>query len=418
MALQAEVQAPAGPTSDAKSGIAHTKATTVRLIDHTQVARYEAEWWKLSENAIVPNPFYEPWNILPALEHLRAGADVRFLLVFGPTSKDGTEPLWGLFPLELESECLHLPVRAWAFWKHRYCFLSTPLVDAGHIWEVLDSFWRWFETNPQGCCILDTNYLLADGPFHYIWTDFAIGRTQFALLDYPRAFLKPDETLDLYLARSISKKGRDVLARKKRKLSELGKVEYRETETVSDLEQAVEDFLKLEASGWKGEEGSALARSSDSSAYLQRFAREGFGRSRVSFVSLALDGKPIAMRVNLLSGPGSFTFKIAYDESYSKYSPGMLLEVEYTRQVFKDTRTEWVDSCTTPRHPLHEKVWSDRRMIRRTLFSNGSRKGDFCISAIPFLRFWKNWFRPSVLPTYLHVSTKRQAAQGLAQHGG
>jgi hypothetical protein len=419
MALQGELQVPSQQRSPTKTREAFSKSTSVRLLDHAQIAQFETEWSRLSDHAIVPNPFYEPWNILPAIEHLKGANDIRFLLVFGPAAKDGTEPLWGFFPLELQPKCLHLPIRTFAFWQHRYCFLTTPLVDASHVWEALDSFWRWFESNPVGRCILDTNWLSADGLFREVWTEFAIGRAAFTLLDFPRAFLKPNETPELYLARSVSKNGRDLLARKKRRLEKIGKVEYRESEGASDVDHLLDDFLKLEASGWKGKtDGGAFAKYEQDTDYLKRMVDEGFRRHRISVVSLVLDGKPIAMRLNLLSGPGSFSFKIAYDENYAKYSPGQLLEVEYLRSVFESTRTMWVDSCTTPRHPLHNRLWSDRLMIRRTLISNGSRAGDFWISLIPFLRFWKNWFRPSDLPPYLSVSTKRRAVQSLDQHGG
>ncbi len=396
-----------------------TKASsvTVRLLDARELPEHLEAWDALSGKAVVPNPFYEPWNLLPAMQYLVEKEHVVFLLVFGPRAKGGSEPLWGFFPLEIQPKCLHLPIRALAFWQHRYCFLTTPLVDAAHIWEVLDAFWRWVEANPLSCCILDTNWLSADGPFRDIWTDFAIGRTAFMLLDFPRAFLKPEETPDLYLARSVSKSGRDLLARKKRRLEKIGKLEYRQEENVSGPEHPVDDFLKLEASGWKGQtDGGAFAKFEPDTRYLRRIVDEGFRHNRLSVVSLILDGKPIAMRLNMRSGPGSFSFKIAYDENYAKYSPGQLLEVEYLRSVFEDATTQWVDSCTTPRHPLHDRLWSDRKMIRRTLFSNGSSKGDFLISAIPLLRFLKQCVRPSELPVYLQVSTKRPAAQNFDRH--
>ena len=48
-----------------------------------------------------------------------------------------------------------------------------------------------------------------------------------------------------------------------------------------------------------------------------------------TFVSrLDLDGKPLAMLVNFLTAPGSFSFKTAFDEAFSRYSPGVLIQLD------------------------------------------------------------------------------------------
>jgi len=169
-------------------------APRTEVVGSQQLRSYEAAWSKLATSAAVPNVFYEPWMLLPAIEHLADGADLQFLLVFGPAAQNGTEELWGLFPLEIQSKTLKLPVRTLAFWQHRYCFLAVPLIHKSHVWPVLEAFWRWFEQNPFQCRILDTNYLLAEGSFHWAWADFAIGRASLALNEYPRAFLEPAAT--------------------------------------------------------------------------------------------------------------------------------------------------------------------------------------------------------------------------------
>jgi CelD/BcsL family acetyltransferase involved in cellulose biosynthesis len=379
---------------------------TTRILQASELPGVLEQWSELSGAALVPNPFYEPWIIQPAVEHIANGESLRFLAVFGPSRKTGEEPLWGFFPLEIQPKWLKLPIRTLSFWQHRYCFLATPLVHADHVWEVLDTFWRWFERNPFGCRFLDTRQLLAEGPFQAVWTDFAIGRSSFMVREFPRAFLEPSEPADVYLARTIKKKHYDEFLRLRRRLAEQGCLETRQVESVAELDPWIEDFLRLELSGWKGSpDGGAFAKEAEDTAFFREVTRAGFLQKRVMLLSLVLDGQPIAMKYNILAGDGGFTFKIAFDERYSKYSPGVLLELDNICRVCEDPDIKWLDSCASPRHIMANRIWRERRMIRRTLFSNGSRWSDFVIAALPLLQWAYTLVNPEQTPAY-RVSTK------------
>lgn len=401
-------------TAKAATPVHRGTCATVRVVGPDQLPLYQEVWSELSNVAAVPNPFYEPWMLLPALDSGVRKGTLRFLLIFGPQGSDGKEPLWGFFPLELQAKCMTLPIRTLAFWQHhRYFYLTAPLVDGRRVREVLDAFWRWFERNPFGCRILDTNHLLAEGPFHKLWADFAIGRSAFVVIDFPRAFLQPSEAFASYVTSAISKKHYDEFLRLERKLAALGKLEYRAVDNISGVDRWIDEFLLLEASGWKGGDGGrAFAKETEHSTYLRKITREGFLRKRTMLLSMVLEGKTIAMKHSILAGNGGFTIKIAYDEEYSKYSPGVLLELENIRRVCENPEIHWLDSCADPRHVMANRIWRERRMIRRTLFSDSSNIGDFWISAIPVLRWVNKQVRSKPVPRHFQVSTKLQSYQG------
>jgi CelD/BcsL family acetyltransferase involved in cellulose biosynthesis len=394
-------------TSAPTAPAAKSSATTARLLRPEELPGHVTAWRQLAASAVVPNPFYEPWTIWPALEHIAGKDDLRFLLVFGPAEKNGVEPLWGLFPLEILRECLHLPIRTLSFWQHRYCALATPLIDTKRIWEVIDTFWRWFERNPLGCHLLDTNYLFDEGPFHAVWADFAIGRSSLILNEFPRCLQAPSQPLETYVSELMSPNHRRDNRRKERRLAELGSPVYHQLQDVTHVDQWVDDFLRLEASGWKGgPDGGAFARQAGDTAYFREVIREGFVQNRVWLMSLSIDRRVIAMKSVFLAGEGGFSFKIAYDESYSKYSPGMLLELQHLRWLFDHPQIKWSDTCAVPRHPLYVPISNERRMICRTLFSDGSRLGDLYVSTFPLIRWIKRQVRPGEHPAYLQISTK------------
>ena len=383
------------------------------VVSPQQLRTYEATWSRLAASAAVPNVFYEPWMLLPAVEYLADGTNLRFLLVFGPAAEDDAEVLWGFFPLDIQSKTLKLPVRTLAFWQHRYCFLAVPLIHKAHVWQVLEAFWRWFEGNPFQCRILDTNYLLAEGRFHSAWAEFAIGRTSLALSEYPRALMEPTGDAESYIGNQVSKKHQDEFRRWERRLSEAGPLHYERAETTADAARFVEEFLAVEASGWKGgTDGGAFAMNPKDAEYLRAITQEGFARKSVVLLSLRLAGNAIALKHNLLTADGGFTFKITFDERFSKHSPGMLLELENIRQAHGDNRIKWLDSCASPRHPMVNRIWSERRMIRRTLFSDSSWLGDLWVAAIPLIRWVSKRIKPASTPSYFQISTKQPKSGG------
>jgi hypothetical protein len=209
---------------------------------------------------------------------------------------------------------------------------------------------------------------------------------------------------------AMSKKHSDHYIRQEKKLRELGILEYRRAASPSESDTWVDEFLKLESKGWKGgENGRAFAKREEDSSYFRQITAAGFFRNRVTLLSLVLNGNTIAMKHNILAGDGSFVLRIAYDETFAKYSPGVLLEFDDIRRLYEDHRCQWVDPCTEPRHRLYNRVWRERRMIRRTLFSNGTRSGDFWIAQISLLRWARKLFVPAhEMPAHLQISTRAQ----------
>jgi hypothetical protein len=78
---------------------------------------------------------------------------------------------------------------------------------------------------------------------------------------------------------------------------------------------------------------------------------------------LDLDGRAIAMLINFRTPPGSWSFKIAYDETLSQFSPGVLIELENLKRVLEDPEIDWMDSCAVENHPMINSLWGERRAI-------------------------------------------------------
>src|SRR5205823_5287346 len=148
----------------------------------------------------------------------------------------------------------------------------------------------------------------------------------------------------------------------------------------------IEDFLQLEASGWKGQQGSALACTETSRRFASEVLSAAFHRGRLLGVEVAIEGRVIARCVSLLAREGAVAFKTAYDEAFAEFSPGVLMEIERIRAFHALEGVEWMDSFTSPGNERLERTWKDRLTIQRLLLGFGAR-GELAVALIPFLRW-------------------------------
>lgn len=353
----------------------------VEAIDEIEVLeRYRTAWQDLADHTTEPNPFYEPWMLLPAWQAF--GHEVpgtKFALVWqrDPRPKQPAT-LVGFVPLISQRRFGLLPLKLRRVWQHAFCYLCAPLVRRGLEQEVLECLLDWMRENGQG--LLKLRHLSAEGRLAQALIDVTHerGAAAFVVERYNRALLRPAESYDEYLANSMTQHARHELRRQRKRLAARGLLETRvlcaDAAVASghtDVNVWIEQFLNVEAAGWKGRECSALGSNPVSRDYFETICREAHARGRLLMLGLYLEDRPLAMKCNFLAGDGAFAFKIAFDEAYAKYSPGVLLEAENIRIVHDLPQIKWMDSCALPGHPMINRMWSERRTIQKVLVSPG-----------------------------------------------
>src|SRR5437868_5571195 len=73
------------------------------------------------------------------------------------------------------------------------------------------------------------------------------------------------------------------------------------------------------------------------------------GKAQLS--RLCIDGRALATALTLRSGATAWCWKIAYDERYARFSPGVQLLRDVTQRLLDDCTLERADSCATADHP-------------------------------------------------------------------
>jgi len=159
------------------------------------------------------------------------------------------------------------------------------------------------------------------------------------------------------------------LQRLNRALQSLGEVhiEVHDRRDPTALAQAFDDFLRLEASGWKGAAGTnggpgtAIAGDPRLLSFYRGLLDEDEDALHPQIALLRLDGRTIAAKYGLRSGDTLSLLKIAYDETYAAQSPGsqLLLGLMTQAQAAGITRLSLVTcpAWAARWRPLSAPVW-------------------------------------------------------------
>jgi CelD/BcsL family acetyltransferase involved in cellulose biosynthesis len=326
-------------------------------------------WEELAAQACEANPFYEHWILLPALRAQGAGSGFRCVLVWE------AERLIGLFPFERTLTLKGLPAATLTSWRHRSYLLCTPLVRADAAAECLQALFDWL---PQEAAIAEFRYIPSDGAFHSALSEATrkAACTVAPTADFSRALLRKG------VENCMSAQLRRQLRRKERRLAERPGFAVTKVSSAADIE----NFLALEASGWKAEAGGAFAASEASLRFGRAVLAEAQRRGRLHMVGIDCEQRAVARRVTILAGEGAYAFRTAYDESYAAYSPGMLAELFCLREFQQLEGVQWMDSYTDPDNPTVNRMWKDRRGMRSVAVGIGAW-GELWVSMLPVLRW-------------------------------
>jgi CelD/BcsL family acetyltransferase involved in cellulose biosynthesis len=348
-------------------------ATAVRIVAASAIDEALRQAWdELAGNAAEPNSFAERWFAEPGLRAFAgADADARLVQVW-----QGSR-LGGLLPVTVAPHYGRVPVRHVQNWRHANSFLGVPLIRRGFETQFWTEILAALDRADWAPGFLHVAGLAEGGPAHagLIAAAGAAGRRCEAVHREVRALLASPLSAEAYYADTVRKKKRKELGRLQRRLGDLGTVTAETLQDAASLGAWCDAFLALEHGGWKGRAGSSLASAPQTDAFFREALAGAFAAGRLEFRRMNLDGKPIAMLVNFLCPPGSFSFKTAFDEAYAKYSPGVLIQLD-NLQLMERSDIEWMDSCAAPDHPMIDSLWGERRaIVRVSVKLGGLRRG-------------------------------------------
>ncbi|MFD0986350.1 GNAT family N-acetyltransferase [Methyloligella solikamskensis] len=334
-------------------------------------------WEHLAESAADPNGFSDPAFLLPVCRHMLSPGACKVLQNHSP---DGA--LAGLIPFRTAYHALKLPIPA-AIGLFPYVTLGTPLLAGDDIEKTVAGLID--AAADQGIAAIGLPMVALDGPAAQAIEKVLSerGLQAQAINVHERAALEVPEDPESYLRDGLGSKKLKELRRQNNRLGDMGPADWTVSRSEPEILAALGRFLTLEANGWKGEKGSSLAQDQADRAFVTDAARNLAARRAIEIVELTSNGNAIASGIVIRSGRSALYFKTAYNEAFSRYSPGVQLTVFLTRHLSEQGEVDYVDSTAAPGHPMIDHVWRERRRVGDMLIP--TRKGalpQLCIAAI------------------------------------
>nr|WP_249779293.1 GNAT family N-acetyltransferase [Bradyrhizobium sediminis] len=332
------------------------------LVPLTAVAA--SQWRALAERANEPNGYYLPDWELAVNASARGRTGVAALAAWSQpaAAKDGAARLIGLLPA----------ISMWRAWKiplpvlvsaDPYGTLGTPPLDRDMAEDAAAGL--MMQARKAGAHALILRDMSLDGAAMKAFREVLRqgGMRPRLLQSHLRACLDATRDADECLRDALGPKKLKELRRQRNRLAEHGEVRFEVASTPQAIASAVEIFLQLEASGWKGQRGTALLQHDGDAGFVRRATAALAELRQCEIVTLLSGDTPVAAAVVLRHQDRAFYFKLGVDEHYAKFSPGVQLTLDLTRHLCADPAIRLVDSTASADHPMINPIWRGRLAI-------------------------------------------------------
>ncbi|MBB4360571.1 CelD/BcsL family acetyltransferase involved in cellulose biosynthesis [Bradyrhizobium sp. CIR18] len=313
------------------------------------------QWRALAQRAIEPNGYYLPAWELAVSATARGRTNASALPAFDGTSTR----LIGLMPVIPLWHALKIPLPALVS-AHPYGTLCSPLIDGDAPIEAATQLLQ--RARGAGAHALVLNDVALDGAAMTALEQVLIrdGLRPRVLSSYIRASLDATQDAETLLRDALGTKKLKELRRQRHRLEEHGPVAFDVARRPDEIGPALETFLQLEASGWKGKRGTALVQHAGDATFIRRAVPALAETAQCEIVTLRAGTTPVAAGIVLRHQDRAFFFKLGIDERFARYSPGVQLTLDLTRHLCADPAITSADSTASADHPMINPIWRGR----------------------------------------------------------
>jgi CelD/BcsL family acetyltransferase involved in cellulose biosynthesis len=352
-------------SSYSASGVAGRSGDVVfhaARLDEMTAGRID-RWGKLEHAAIEPCAFLSPRFLYPAWR-LHGGEPP--LIVWG---EDADGRIVGLGAFEECAGSRRLPCRHLRSWRCQHTFLDGFLVARGMDGTVLPAFWDF--ATQRGWSAVELEASPVESPLFQRMDQAAIERGAAVASGaiWRRPVCLPSLAGTAPPSSLMSSRRAKSLRSGWRFLERHGAPQVRIHSSADGTEARLRTLMRLEALGWKGKAGTALAANRDQQQFGVSMVQEFAGTGDAVFVDLAIDERVIASLLVLRSGDAGFAFKLGWDPRFERGCPGyQLLASLQTTSMEGIGELASIDSCASPGSFI-ESVWPTRRPFAARVYA-------------------------------------------------
>ncbi|MEM9944102.1 MAG: GNAT family N-acetyltransferase, partial [Planctomycetota bacterium] len=196
------------------------------------------------------------------------------------------------------------------------------------------------------------------------------GRTQFESPAFEVGLVSLDHDWSDFKS-SLSKSFRKKLKRKRKFLQTHGAVKFyhHRIDNQADAERLFKSAFSIEQRSWKANQKSTIFDSQMDTFYREQ-ARLLARSQSLAISLLTVNECPIAFEFGALAKQTYYSWKVGFDQAYSKFSPGQLLMESLTEHLCQVESCQQIDTVG----PLSEATskWTDHNRQLATVTVSGS----------------------------------------------
>ncbi|WP_354509541.1 GNAT family N-acetyltransferase [Oerskovia enterophila] len=355
-----------------------------------------AAWQRLADSSLEPNPYFEPAVLGAAARGMGGGRAVMALVV-----ADGSGWL-AFLPFETVARNRLWPARHASLdgpFVERFAALRAPLVDAARPRLAVASLVAALHARRRALGqAVDLPLLRASGETTTLLLG-AFARAGMPVREWDRisrGALVPGAGDRDELGPDLSASRRKNLRRRRRHLEEELGEELRIVDATAEP-GIVEQFLDLEAAGWKGDRaqgGEARRVVPGAAPWFSGLVEAYRERGEAHVLRVGQAGAPVYLAVRVRRDGVVFSISDAYDPAWSAHSPGAWGRLLGMRLLAEMPGTVLVDSCIDPRrYPDETLLYPDRVDLVSVTCAVGSWPSRVLLSAIVASGRVRRWVR-------------------------
>ena len=158
------------------------------------------------------------------------------------------------------------------------------------------------------------------------------------------------------------------LKRRKKRLEEVGKLEFQIGREKDKLDYYINLYHEVRSKSWKHPEMDILFQRD----FRQLAAEKGWLR----FGFLFLNSSPIAVQLRIVSNGVAYFMDTVHDPNYNQFAPGSILRAEFTKYLIDVDKVNEIDNLKGDEP--YKKDWTPKRRERRgILIFNDNLRGGF-----------------------------------------
>lgn len=317
------------------------------------------QWQDLANNSVDPNPFFTPEFLQPFLQAFPA-ATVRLLVIRAKSSQD-----WRMAaPIGRRRAGLAVPIKT--TWTSYYAPLGAPLLrDTGGPDDVA----AFVRAGAGSANLMAMPFLPCSSRVALLAEEITGWESRWAE-KLSRAGHSFGELGEIQYKTAMSGKRRKEMRRQLRRLEDHGPIRIAHLMGEEAIE-GFEEFLKLEAEGWKGRAGTALSSDPETALFSRNVIKNRSFNNGVRIDQLWAGDTLIASLILFIEGAHVFSWKIAFNETFARMSPGAQIAAISMKQNLQSPGFLAADSLAVPGHSMIEPLWRDRVDIGTLVLSKG-----------------------------------------------